>query len=89
MAVRADLRSHTRELEALLKRVAMLESVSGAAGVEGMNDLFIRVTQLEESLSDETTMGPKKMAIKFNARMNELDERMQALEAGTPDEEVG
>ncbi len=87
MAVRADMRSHTRELEALLKRVAMLESVSGAAGVEGMNDLFIRVTRLEESLSDETTMGPKKLAIKFGARMDSIDERMQALEAGTPDEQ--
>ncbi len=87
MAVKSDLRTHTREIEALLKRVAAIESASGFAGPSGMDDLFVRVGQLEETLGDETTMGPKKLAIKFSARMNDLDERMQVMESGTPDEQ--
>jgi len=80
MAVKSDLRSHTLELKGLLKRVAAIESASGISGVEDMNDLFIRVTRLEDSLADEATMGPKKLAMKFGARMNALDERLQELE---------
>lgn len=87
MAVKSDLRTHTREIEALLKRVAALEGTTGVSGPSGIDDLFVRVTQLEEELSDETTMGPKKLAIKFGARMNELDERLQVMESGTPDEQ--
>lgn len=86
VAVKSDLRTHTREIEALLKRVALLENASGMFGPTGLDDLFVRVTQLEETLADETTMGPKKLAIKFRARMDALDERLQAMEAGTPDE---
>lgn len=86
MAVRPDLRSHTREIEGLLKRVTALEGLSGVPGPSGLDDLFIRITQLEELLANEATMGPKKLAIKFGARMDALDVRMQAMEAGTPDE---
>lgn len=82
MAVKSDLRTHTREIEALLKRIAVLENASGISGPSGLDDLFVRVTQLEETLSDEATMGPKKLAIKFGTRMNALDERLQVIEAG-------
>ena len=87
MAVRSDLRSHSREIEALIKRVAAIESASGLSGPSGMDDLFVRVGLLEDTLADETTMGPKKLAIKFGARMDSLDERMQVMESGTPDEQ--
>ena len=89
MAVKSDLRTHTREIEAILKRVAAIESASGL-GPSGMDDLFVRVGQLEETLSDETTMGPKKLAIKFGARMDDIDERLQVIESGVvpdPDEQ--
>lgn len=87
MAIRSDLRSHTREIEALLKRVARIESNSGLSNPAGMDDLLVRVGLLEDSLADETTMGPKKLAIKFGARMDALDERIQVMETGTPDEQ--
>ena len=84
MAVKSDLRSHSRVLEDLLKRVTVLEKTGGGGGADSssVDDLFIRVTQLEEALSDETTMGPKKLAIKFGAKMDELDARLQTIEAG-------
>ena len=80
MAVRSDLRSHTRALEALLKRVAAIESASGSSDVEGVNDLFLRMAKREETLSDDTIIGPKKLAIKLGARMDLLNDRMQEIE---------
>jgi len=85
VAVRSDLRSHTREIEALLKRVAVLEGAAGISGSSGKDDLFVRITQLEEMLSDETTIGPKKLAIRFGVKMDSLDVRLQEIEAKIPD----
>ena len=50
MAVKNDLRSHSREIEDLLKRVAILEggpnaSLSGAV-VEAPSDLSVRIDEI-------------------------------------------
>jgi len=82
--VRADLKTVVREVESLISRIAALESASGIAPGNdvGFADLHSRVDLIERQIGDETTMGPKKLAIKFGARMDKLDERMQALEVG-------
>ncbi len=45
-------------------------------------DRSVRLDDIECSLNDVSTIGPKKLAIKFGARLDALDERLQAIEAG-------
>ncbi len=62
MALKADLRSHNRELEALLKRVAILEDMrgvtsSGSATPTAIADMSVRLDQLETSITDVEVSG--------------------------------
>jgi hypothetical protein len=65
VAVRNDLRLHSKEIEDLLARVATLET--------------------GRSSTDPATMGSKKMAVKFGARMDDFEARLQVLEADKPE----
>jgi len=93
--MKSDLRAHGREIEGLLQRVAALEgneiapeSSSDNYDTSDISDLkslivslSIRLDDIEASLNDVSTIGPKKLAIKFGARMDALDERLQSIEA--------
>ncbi len=98
MPIKPDLRVHGKELESLLRRVAELEEAQGPvafasassasespdnSGLEAsIAALSVRLEDIENQLADVSTMGPKKMAMKFGARMDDFDVRLQAIEAG-------
>ena len=95
MPIKPDLRVHGKELEGLLRRVAGLEgrggstaSASSAASASESElsgivaDLSVRLEDIESQLADVETIGPKKLAIKFGARLESLDVRLKAIEGG-------